>query len=441
MKRDRYGLPLSTVSEAAASDYGEGLDLLLSAWAGAEQAMDRAIAADPNFALPCIARARLYQVHGRVTEARAGAARARQLAANATDRERGHVNALASSIEGEPAAALAPVVERHLDDHPRDAMILSMLLGAFGLYAFSGRPDHDQAKLAICERLAPQYGDDWWFMAYRGWSNTEAGNVSRGLELAQRSLELRQTNGHGAHAMAHTLFEQGDATTGSRFLADWLDTHPRSGFMHGHLVWHRALMAVEANDSEGALRIFEKEIGPAVSDAPPINVLSDGASLLWRLVLHGRQVPSSLWKSVVDYGEQRFPKAGGHFADIHYALAAAAAGDDRLGYRLSAMEQVDAAGKLAPGPTAISICRAAHAFADGDNLETIRILEPLMPEVVRIGGSHAQRELWEDTLIVAYLRAQQTDKARQAIDRRLHRRPSAIDRRWLTNLGGTTPAH
>jgi hypothetical protein len=316
-----------------------------------------------------------------------------------------------------------------------------MLLGAFGLYAFSGRSDHDQAKLAICERLAPQYGDDWWFMAYRGWSNTEAGHVARGLELTERSLALKRENGHGAHAMAHTLFEQGDAATGGRFLAGWLSAHPRSGFMHGHLIWHRALLMLEAGDCDGALKIFENEIGPAVSDAPPINVLSDGASLLWRLALHGQAVSSSLWASMVDYGDRRFPNAGGHFADIHYALAAAAAGDDRLDRRLSAVEAIDAAGKLAPGAAGVSVCRAARAFATGDNLETIRILEPLMSEVVRIGGSHAQRELWEDTLIVAYLRARQSDKARQAIDRRLHRRPSAIDRRWLASLGGPAATH
>ena len=54
--------------------------------------------------------------------------------------------------------------------------------------------------------------------------------------------------------------------------------------------------------------------------------------------------------------------------------------------------------------SAIDICRGIKAFADGDNDGAIRLLEPAMAEVVRIGGSHAQRELWEDTLIVAYLR-------------------------------------
>ena len=73
-------------------------------------------------------------------------------------------------------------------------------------------------------------------------------------------------------------------------------------------------------------------------------------------------------------------------------------------------------------------------MAAADDKAAIRILEPLMPEVVRIGGSHAQRELWEDMLIVACLRAHHTEKARKLIEGRLHRRPSARDRRWLSTL-------
>ena len=53
-----------------------------------------------------------------------------------------------------------------------------------------------------------------------------------------------------------------------------------------------------------------------------------------------------------------------------------------------------------------------------------------MPAVVRIGGSHAQRELWEDTLIVACLRAGHRDKAMKMISDRLGRRPSVRDEAW-----------
>ena len=111
-----------------------------------------------------------------VTEARAKAARARQLAAAASPRERRHVEIMAATIEGQSKTALSGA-EQHLEEYPRDALILSLLLGAFGLYAFSGRADHDAAKLAICQRHATHYGEDWWFLTYLGWSHTEAGET------------------------------------------------------------------------------------------------------------------------------------------------------------------------------------------------------------------------------------------------------------------------
>ena len=434
MQRDRFDLPLTTASDAAAAAYRDGFDRLLAAWTGVEEAFDRAIAADPEFALAYIARARMHATFAHGGEARACAARARDLAAKTTDRERGHVHVIASAIEGKPAEALA-AAEQHLDTYPRDALVLLLLLGAFGLYAFSGRSDHDQARLAICTRLARHYGDDWWFLTYHGWSNTEAGNPALGLQQTQRSLALRSENGHVAHALAHTYFELGDAAEGERFLSGWLDDHPHSGFMHWHLNWHQTLLRVEAGDSEGAFRAFRDQIGPSVSDAPPINVVSDGASLLWRLALEGREIPRAEWDAIADYGDRRVPTAGNHFIDLHYVLAAAGMGDmTRLDRRLSDLEALHANGKLAPGALALGLCNGARAMAAADDKAAIRILEPLMPEVVRIGGSHAQRELWEDMLIVACLRAHQTEKARQLIEARLHRRPSARDRRWLSTL-------
>src|SRR5438067_2786196 len=74
---DRFGLALSTVSAEAAASYIAGLDLLLSANVGAEVQLERAVAADPNFALAHIARARMLQLRGRMPEAKAAVARAR----------------------------------------------------------------------------------------------------------------------------------------------------------------------------------------------------------------------------------------------------------------------------------------------------------------------------------------------------------------------------
>src|SRR5215218_9214635 len=198
MNRDRYDLPLTTSSERAAAHYRDGMDCMLSAWHGAEDAFDRAIAADGEFALAHIARARLHLLNMQAGEARSMAAHARQLAANADARERQHIDIMATVIEGKPKIATS-AAEAHLEQYPRDALVLSLLLGAFGLYAFSGRPDHDAARVAVCERAATHYGEDWWFLGYLGWSHTEAGNLSTGRALSERSIGLRAANANGAH--------------------------------------------------------------------------------------------------------------------------------------------------------------------------------------------------------------------------------------------------
>src|SRR3954447_19328676 len=376
MNQDRYDLPLTTSSERAAAHYRDGMDCMLSAWHGAEDAFDRAIAADGEFAMAHIARARLHQLNMQVGEARSMAAHARQLATNADARERQHIDILATVIEAKPKIATSGA-EAHLEQYPRDALVLSLLLGAFGLYAFSGRPDHDAAKLAVCERVASHYGEDWWFTGYLGWSNTEAGNLTVGRRLSERAIELRAANANGAHGLAHVMFEQGDMAVGRKFLSEWLPAHDRKSFLHGHLWWHIALTALDDGDLDTALDIYEQQIKPADRPYPPLNIFTDGASLLWRLSLAGKSGLEPHWRDVAAYGDRYFPQAGAHFADVHHALAAAATGGEALDTRLAQLEARAADGKLPPGPAAIDICRGIKAFADGDNDGAIRLLEPV----------------------------------------------------------------
>jgi Tfp pilus assembly protein PilF len=429
MNRDRYGQSLTTASDSAAAFYRDGIDLLLMAWYGASVAFDKAIAEDPTFALAHAARARIHQINMEGADARAKAALARQLAATASRRERQHVDIIAALAEGQPKLALSGA-EQHLDEFPRDALVLSLLLGAFGLYAFSGRADHDAARLAICERHAAHYGEDWWFLTHLGWTNTEAGKSNTGRAITERAITLRPENANAAHALSHAMFEQGDMAAGHAFLSDWLQAHDRVSFLNGHLSWHMALSALDAGDLDGALGIYEQNIRPSDSRFQPLNVFTDAASLLWRLSLAGKTGLEAHWQEVALYGDRFFPRAGMHFVDVHQALLAAATGREGLQRRLTEMQALEAEGRLAPGPSAINLCRGIGAFAEGDHGTAVRILEPLMPELARIGGSHAQRELWEDTLIVACLRAGHGDKASKLISDRLHRRPSARDEDW-----------
>lgn len=428
---DRYGLALSTASDAAAAAYREGVDLMLAGWTGAAEALERASATDPDFALPHIARARLHSFYQQGDLARKKAATAREMVAKRSDaRERAHVETLALAVEGRLPEALTAALA-HVETWPRDAVVLSMPLGAFGLFAFSGMADHDRARQELCERVAHHYGEDWWFLTFHGWSLTENGNVARGRAITERGFGLRRANAHGAHAVLHAMFEDGSVDAADRLVDEWIPSYGRAGILHGHIRWHQALGALEHGDAARALAIYTDVLQPSVNQAPPLNVVTDDAGLLWRLAAYGHAVPKEFWSEADTAAQRLFPKSSLPFADVHMALFAAATHNrDALAARLAVIEQRLADGKLSAGPVVPAICQAMQAFADGDYAACVRELAPVLAEVVRIGGSHAQRELFEDTFIVALIRSGELSRARAMLDARLHRRPSPRDTRW-----------
>lgn len=429
---DSRGLPLSTNEPQAATNYRLGVDLLLSAWPGAVDALRQAIDHDHQFALAHAALARVHAIQAEPAEARARIAAAQEIvASNGSPREISHVSTMSLAVTGQLAKALESALI-HLDKWPRDVLILSLPLGAFGLFAFSGMADHDQARVDLCERVADRYdADDWWFLTYRGWSHAENGSVARGRDLAQRGLELRRANAHAAHAVSHALFEQGAMQEAEALLADWLPGYDRAGLLHGHLAWHSALSALERDDPQHALAIYSEHVQPSVSLGVPINVVSDTASLLWRLQAYGHAVPPGMWEDVERYAESRFPKPGLAFVEVHMALLAAATGRHVAATdRIDANAQRVADGALPAGSVVPAIGLAALAFANADHAECVRILEPVARDVARVGGSGAQREVIEDMLLLALMRSGQSTKARDLLDRRLHRRPSQRDARW-----------
>jgi tetratricopeptide (TPR) repeat protein len=79
MLADRYDPPVSTAYAAARDAYVQGCDLALTLYPGAIEAFDRAIAANPGFALAHAGKAQLLIRQGDVAAARAALTAARKL--------------------------------------------------------------------------------------------------------------------------------------------------------------------------------------------------------------------------------------------------------------------------------------------------------------------------------------------------------------------------
>src|SRR4030088_2244760 len=107
MLTDRYELPLSTTSSAARDAYVQGCEAKLTMYPGAIEGFDRAIAADPGFALAHAARAHVLLERGDAAAARASMAAAEAIGARLSAREVSHISFFDLLAVGEAEAALA----------------------------------------------------------------------------------------------------------------------------------------------------------------------------------------------------------------------------------------------------------------------------------------------------------------------------------------------
>ncbi len=91
-------------------------------------------------------------------------------------------------------------------------------------------------------------------------------------------------------------------------------------------------------------------------------------------------------------------------------------------------------GKLRLGEIVPTLCRALGAYAAGADDEAVRLLDQAMPDLPKVAGSHAQREVFEDTLIACCLRSGKRDRAHALLTQRLARRPRPLDKAWLAQV-------
>jgi tetratricopeptide (TPR) repeat protein len=436
---DRYGLPLGTDSAPAVALYRDGLDRHLSWDLGAEDCFEQALAADETFVLAHAGLAVARRFQGDAAAARASAARACVLAASGSRRERQHARAVAAFVAGQSALALA-LLREHLTDFPRDALTLQL---ATSLLAGSGTLDRREQLLALLEDLAPAYGDDWWFLGVSAYAYQELDQLEPARRLAERSLARRPRNASAAHALAHVFYETADHPGGSTFLADWLTDYAPAAPYHCHLSWHRALAELVQGNVRTALDLYERTISPTVASA--WTTLADASSLLWRVQLYEGDTPNAgatvglPWAAVCDLAT-RNANPSLAFASAHAALAYAAAGDLAALEKLARGIQLLARqGDALAAAVTLPLVQGIAAFGWGAYDEAADQLQAVAGQLVRLGGTNAQREVFEETLLVAQLRAGRLDRAEALLRHRLARRSSARDLAWLTRARSLTP--
>ena len=429
--KDRYGMTLSTSSPNAADRWQEGIDLLLSQSYGAEEKLQEAIDLDEGFAIAHGCLAFLHMTRARPDQARESVKRALELADGITDRERRHLEAVNLWAHGKGPDALS-LVKEHLGESPRDAVLHRLaqrlyMLGCSG----AGDPHFPPSLLAMMNGLAPHCGDDWAFLGQYAFAHHEMGILDKALSLAERSLEINPGNAVAAHSVTHSYFEYGDAATGGNFLGNWLEGFDPRAHYHTHLSWHQALFELALGRYGEALQLYEDWIRPTAI-AKNISGLSDSASFMWRMTIYGGEAPPMPWDEVKEQAAPAATTPGAAFRDAHAALAFAASGDRELMDQMIDRLRTNAEnGNIFAKEVILPLAQGIDAFAQEDYSTAVEYLEPVFPQLTRIGGSHAQREVFEDTVLESYLRAEQFDKAEAMLQERLGRRETPRDTFWL----------
>lgn len=409
MLRDQYDSPVSTASAVARDAYVSALDGLLGAEPDMRARFDTVVAADPGFALGHAGLARVCAVTGDGPGAKTAIARAEDLTGSATPQEAAQIAVLSHLLNGRGPEAYR-AARAHVDAYPRDVLVAQTCTSIYGLIGLSGQPGREAELLAYTASLLPHYGDDWWCLSQHAFSLCETGQIDRADTMIDRSLALNGRNAHAAHVRSHVYYEAGETRTGIDFLDDWLKDYDHGGLMHGHLSWHRALWALETGEPDRVWSQFDASIAPAmVTGAAPMAVLADSVSLLFRAELAGETIDPAHWRAVSAYAQDNFATPGLAFADVHAAIAHAMAG------ATDALERIISDPKGPAAPLVRDLAKGYRAVARQDWPEAVRCMTEAMTDHARIGGSRAQRDLLELSLLGALLKDGRRDEARRLL--------------------------
>ena len=252
----------------------------------------------------------------------------------------------------------------------------------------------------------------------------ECNQYGQSSAVGQRAVEANPDDVWGIHAVVHTYEMQGQVPAGVRFMrarrADWTG----GNFLNVHNSWHYALYLLQAGDCAGALDVYDQSLHHAGSDDIALELL-DATALLWRLWLEGADA-GDRWRPLAQAWARILAPGFYPFNDMHAIMAFIGNGElDRAAEVVAALERVVGAGEAASTGAAMTsavglpVCRSLAHFGAGRYEQALAELLPIRTRVHEFGGSHAQRDAVERTLLEAAIRAGRLDLASALVSERL----------------------
>ncbi|MEW8230431.1 MAG: tetratricopeptide repeat protein [Candidatus Thiodiazotropha endolucinida] len=422
--RNQFGLIHSGAHQDSLETYERALRQLLCYIEDPITTVNNAIAESPEFTMAHILKAYLHLLGTEPGDiAIANTCLKATLRLGGDSRERMHQQAVRHLIEGRWHQA-GRVLEDITIDNPHD--ILALQAGHLVDF-YTGN------SLMLRDRIA---------RAFPKWNSNMPeyhailGMYAFGLEetglydLAERhgreSVALNPRDGWGQHAVAHVMEMQGRAAEGVAWMRENPDAWATDSFFQVHNWWHLALYHLELGEIDEVLALFD---GPIYGEQSTMVLdMIDVSAMLWRLHLRGIEL-GDRWQAIAD-GWTPIATAGNYaFNDLHAVMAFIGANrqdsiDAVIDTQKIAMEQDDD-NALFTREVGYPLTLAFKAYADEDYQRTVELIRPVREIANRFGGSHAQRDILNLTLIEAALRAGDANLANALIAERMEKRPDS----------------
>lgn len=343
-------------------------------------------------------------------------------------REQAHHAAIGAWVDGRWHDA-ATLLDDLLVRWPTDLLALQM---GHGLDFFVGDAanlrDRPGRSLSALDPAHPHTG---FVRGMQAFGLEESGHYEAAEDAGHTALDANRDDVWAIHAVTHTYEMRGLVDTGAGFLtsreADW----GSGNLFTVHNWWHLALFRLEVGDLAAALAIYDREVHNEGSDGVALEML-DASALLWRFLLDGHDT-GDRFGPLADAWSAASAAPWYAFNDLHAVMALVGAG------RMSEAEAVvarlegfvasagpDAGSNLAmTSEVGLPSARAVVAFGQGRWDDVVADLAPIRRHLQRFGGSHAQRDALQRTLLEAALRSHRTDLARALISERLAVRPTS----------------
>ena len=401
---DSLGHPMSGATAAAIDHYEQAAHELRCLIGDPLASIDRALAEAPAMSIAHSLRAWLH-LFGTEAPALATAREAAAAAAQhaATEREGLHARAAALVAAGHWREA-GRVLEDLSAQHPRDLLALQ---AGHQVDFFTGDSRMLRDRIA---RVRPHWNDAMpghhAVLGMHAFGLEETGDYTQAERTGRRSIELQPRDTWAWHAVAHVHEMRNAPKEGIAWLEPNAAHWSCDSSFAVHNWWHLALFKLEQDRHDEVLAMYDASIGGPGS-AVVLDMI-DQSALLWRLALRGIDV-GERWRPLA---ERWAPHAGaGNYAfnDLHAMMAFASAGRSELAEQLREAQRAALAGdgdhRAFTADVGEGAVGAVQAFVAGEYAKAAALLRPIRSYAHRFGGSHAQRDLLDLTLIEAALRS------------------------------------